>query len=312
MNRWIRAGLSMALIFSLMLSMSVLASAAFAPDPVAKAETERLYLETGHKFIQGVYQDRKTGKSLPFNLFIPKESGTKACPLMLYMGDGSTVGKEVTYPLKESIGGTIWATAAEQKKHPCYVLVPEYPETVLDDNHGRMMTDWIDVTKRMLDSISCQYNVDRTRLYSTGQSMGCMISMVLAATYPDLLAAELFIDGQWYIDELSGLTSQRFFYVVAENDAKASQGQREVKQMLTNRNVPYSSRTGVNAKAGPKERNHTIAEMVLECNRINFVTFAKGSVLPATVSAGTDEHMYSFYHGYNQEVIRDWIFLQHR
>lgn len=49
------------------------------------------------------------------------------------------------------------------------------------------------------------YAVNPERIYGTGQSMGAMIHLLLAASDPGLFTACLFIDGQWDVSALAGL-----------------------------------------------------------------------------------------------------------
>ena len=81
----------------------------------------------------------ENGNFLSYNLFIPENynsSYNKKYPLIVFICDGSTVGKEVTYPLNQTVGGPIWATDTVQKKHNCFVLVPQYNEVIIDDRDG--------------------------------------------------------------------------------------------------------------------------------------------------------------------------------
>ena len=58
--------------------------------------------------------------------------------------------------------------------------MPSYTETVLDDHDGYTTTDWLDVTARFIPWLQITYLVAPARVYGTGQSMGCMIHLVLA------------------------------------------------------------------------------------------------------------------------------------
>ncbi|HQW37055.1 MAG TPA: hypothetical protein PKY60_16565, partial [Thermoflexales bacterium] len=57
------------------------------------------------KFKQFTYTDATTGKTLPYNLFIPANyDASKSYPLVLFIADSSVVGKEVTAPLTQGYG----------------------------------------------------------------------------------------------------------------------------------------------------------------------------------------------------------------
>jgi len=262
------------------------------------------------KFKQFTYTDATTGKTLPYNLFIPANyDASKSYPLVLFIADSSVVGKEVTAPLTQGYGGIIWATDAEQAKHASFVLVPEYPQVIIDDHSGFTLTDYVEITARLLNSVTSAYNIDKNRLYATGQSMGCMTLLVLSAKYPDLFAAEFFVSGQWDITTLGNLAKEKFFYIAAEGDDKASAGQAEVKTMLQTAGVKFSAATW-DATWSSEQFSAAVKTMLADGNNINFATFKKGSVLPAGASAGASEHMYSFDYAYKIESVRDWLFKQ--
>ena len=266
--------------------------------------------ETVDTFQQFSYTDSQTGLTITYNLYVPADyDSSKTYPLVYFIADSSVVGQDTTAPLTQGYGGIIWATAAEQAKHESFVLVPEYPDVVLDDHNGYVTTDYLEATVRLLAEVESRYSVDTDRVYATGQSMGCMIFMYLAAKYPDLFAAELFVDGQWDISQLTGLESQTFFYFAAEGDDKAYAGQQEVMDMLSDAQVAYSSAQW-DATWSAGDLSAAAAQMLSEGNAIQCVQWKKGTVLPEGVSAGSSEHMYSFDHAYTTEAVRDWLFAQ--
>ena len=57
------------------------------------------------KFKQLTFNDEQTGKTMEYNLLVPEgaEAGKKL-PLVLFMADASTAGKEVTAPLTQGYG----------------------------------------------------------------------------------------------------------------------------------------------------------------------------------------------------------------
>ena len=159
----------------------------------------------------------------------------------------------------------------------------------------------------MVEALAEKYNADTTRLYATGQSMGCMTMLIAAANNPDLFAAELFVDGQWDITTLKGLESQTFFYVAAGGDDKAIGGQDEVMAMLDEDGILYSYSDGWNARASAEELTALVEAELAEGNTINLVRWETGTVLNGGVGM---EHMASFNYAYKLEAVRDWLFAQ--
>ena len=288
------------------------------------SKLEKLVKETVPQFKQYVYVDKKTGFKLPYNLYTPqavqkattmrdkiegKEPSTTKYPLVMFIADASAVGKEVTAPLKAGYGGIIWASKEEQKKNPAYVLVPEYAGVVIDDHDGFKKNAYVELTARMLQQVASEHNVDVKRIYGTGQSMGCMITMDLAAGHPNLFGGILLVGGQWDTTQLENLASQHMTYITAAGDPKASAGQAEVEEMLLE-NGNKISKTTLPAKKSPSKQNSIMDKLYAEKNNLNFATFELGTVLPKGVKTGTSEHMYSFDYAYKLAAVRNWLFRQ--
>ena len=85
-------------------------------------------------FKQLTFTDAKTGVTLRYNLFVPKNyDAQKQYPLVLFMHDASGANQVDNYTLLQGNGATVWASPQEQAKHPCLVLAPQYDEIVVDD-----------------------------------------------------------------------------------------------------------------------------------------------------------------------------------
>ena len=211
------------------------------------------------KFKQLTFNDEQTGKTMEYNLLVPEgaEAGKKL-PLVLFMvtapltqgygalefasnrdqqkhpsfvlvpqytdwavqDDCSTAGKEVTAPLTQGYGALEFASNRDQQKHPSFVLVPQYTDWAVQDDWST--TDEVEMTIRLLQTVCKEYNVDTNRLYTTGQSMGGMMSFYFNITHPDLFAASLFVSSQWDTSKMQDFGKKHFFYIVAGGECKAS------------------------------------------------------------------------------------------
>ncbi|MBD0843975.1 alpha/beta hydrolase-fold protein [Streptomyces sp. TRM68416] len=276
---------------------------------------ESLQSDVKSKFKQFTYNDSETGKSLPYNLFIPEDyDSSKKYPMVLYIADSSLVGKDVTAPL-DQYGALIWASEGDQALHKSFVLVPEFPEVILDDHSGYTTTDYVEMTKRLVDTVAKKYRVNAKQIYGTGQSMGGMTVMYLAAKYPTLFAAELFVSCQWDISVLDNLAKETFCYYAAAGDERASGGQTDVEAMLKSAGKKYQTTTDLDATAAASEQNSTVQKMLAKGSDYNFVTFKKGTVLEVSDADSSDpmassEHMASFEPAYKIAASRDWLFEQ--
>ncbi|WBU57565.1 hypothetical protein [Paracoccus sediminicola] len=283
-----------------------------AIDKSGDEALQALIQDVAPDFKQLEYMDEETGLTLPYNLFVPEGvSEGEALPLVYFIADASVVGQQVTAPLEQGYGGLIWASDAMQDEHPAIVLVPEFPEVIIDDHDGFQRSDYVGVAERLVRSVAADQGADTDRIYATGQSMGCMTLMYLSAENPDLFAAEMFVSGQWDPAELTGLADETFFYIVAAGDPKASAGQAELRTALQTDGVSVSSAEW-DADWSQEELSQATEELVSQGSRLNFVTFTEGSVMPEGVATpeNAGEHMYSFDPAYRIDAVRDWLFAQ--
>ena len=271
-------------------------------------ELQALIAETVDKFKVMTYIDEQTNDTMIYNLFIPDNyDSTKEYPLVMFIGDASTSQKEASVPLTQGYGGIIWASAKEQAKNPCFVLVPQYKTKTVQDDFST--TYEVDETIRLLKSVISDYSIDEDRIYKTGQSMGGMMSLYYGINYPELFAASIYVGCQWDASKMAGFVNQPFFYIVAEGDMKAPKGRSELTEVLLNNGAKISE-ANWSAKAPQAEQEQNVQELLMEDNLINYITFDRGTVLPE--SGGGNEHMSSFDYAYKLEGVRDWLFKQTR
>ena len=262
--------------------------------------------ETLDKFKQFTFEDAETGKTMEYNLLVPDGyDDTQSYPLVLFMADASTVGREVTAPLTQGYGALVFASDRDQAAHPSFVLVPQYTEWAVQDDWST--TDEVEMTIRLLQSVCKEYKVDTNRLYTTGQSMGGMMSFYFNITHPDLFAASLFVSSQWDTTKMKDFGKKHFFYIVAGGDQKASGGMRDLAEVLKEQNAKVDSASW-SAKQPQAEQERLAEELIAKGGNINFIKWEAGSVLPETGRAM--EHMASFDYGYKIAAVRDWLFKQ--
>ncbi len=266
------------------------------------------------RFQQLEFKDSVTGKTMAYNLYTPKnlEPGKKY-PLVMFIADASTVGKGVKAPLMQGYGGVIWATDESQAKHPAFVLVPSFagPQAAVNDQW--QTSDEVGIALRLLKYTIKNQAVDAKRVYTTGQSMGGMISFYLNVTEPKLFAASMFVGSQWDVNVLELLKNAKFIYTVSAGDPKASKGMADLAAMFKQKNIPFAQ-TEFAANAPKAEQDAAVNALLKQGNPHNFIMFTKGTTLPAGVDGNSKagEHMYSFDYAYLLEPARDWLFQQVR
>lgn len=254
------------------------------------------------RFKQLEYRDPQTGKTLHYNLFTPEamEQG-KTYPLVLFMADASTPGTDVTRPLTQGYGALVWAADDWQRSHPCYVLVPQYTGVAVNDAYEH--TDEVDMVMRLLKSVVSENSVDASRLYTTGQSMGGMISMYFNVTYPDVFAASIFVDCHWDSSTFGELVKHKFTFITAGKAGTFG----ALEEAADKAGVKYEYAEW-SAKLPQQEQNRLASEELAKGAPINIINFESGTVLPADGKGS--EHMYSFDYAYKLVPVREWLFMQ--
>lgn len=255
-------------------------------------------------FKQLEYTDSETGKSMMYNLYSPRniEKG-KTYPLVLFMADASTPGTDVTRPLTQGYGALVWATDQWQSEHPCYVLVPQYSGVAVNDAYEH--TDEVDMVARLVRKITSQNQIDKNRLYTTGQSMGGMISMYYNSAYPDLFAASIFVDCHWDSATFPELVKHKFVFITAGKAGTFD----ALEKAAQNAGIKYEY-TDFSAKLPQAEQDSLASAALAKGTPITIINFTSKSVLPADGKGS--EHMYSFDYAYRLTPVREWLFRQRK
>lgn len=280
-----------------------------AKPPVLKTTDVRNLVVDEFKSLEFI--DSNTGKTLRYNLFIPKGYDKKqSWPLVLFMHDAGATSDITRTTLYQGLGAVIWASPQDQARRPCFVLAPQYAEIIADDNsHTSSM---LDTTIELIRTLSEHYNIDQKRLYTTGQSGGCMMSIAMDIKYPDFFAASLLVAGQWDPALVSPLANQKLWILVSQDDDKAWPGQNAITARLEKEGAKIS-RAVWDGTWSPEEFRIAFDKMAKEGSPINYVAFLKGTVIPSGQSTqGASGHRNTWRIAYTIEPVREWLFRQHK
>ena len=285
-----------ALAVILALPVASFAAGIFHPDKSGDEVLQSLINEKAAKFTVQTFSDDVTGLAIKYNIYLPEDySAEKKYPAVFFMADGSSAGKTPEFSLTQGYGALVWPD-------DCIVIVPVFPVMILDDHDGFVLTDYVPLTGRFVRWAVKNYSIDTSRVYATGQSMGCMTWLILSAQNPGMFTACLFVSGQWDINELKGLAAQRFIYAASLGDDKASKGQQEVIDMFSESGSEFVHYRNVNAKAP----GLTIPAGQAQ----SFITFKAGTTLPEGTGEKYSEHMTSFDYVYKIAAVREWLLAQ--
>ncbi len=256
------------------------------------------------EFQQGEYE------GIPYNLYIPKEyDGTNQLPLVMFIHDAGPCGPDPKITLSQGSGAISFASPEWQAEHPCFVLAPQIDRTVHLTNDGFQASEELFTIKALLDDVVERYNVDKKRIYTTGQSMGCMASCELNIRYPDYFAASLLVAGQWSPERMAEkCTGCKFWILVSEHDAKAFPGMNAVTEALEGTGVKIG-RYWWDAKESAEQLSEYAREAMKDDVQVRYTVFHGSSVVPAhkTDNPGSN-HTSTWNVVYPIKGVREWLF----
>ena len=261
-------------------------------------------------FKQFVYKDPKTGTSVKYNLYIPKNyDKNKKYPLVLFMHDMGVLSEDTKTTLLQGNGAISFATPEEQARHEAFVLAPQYSRQVVDDN-GDITSD-LDATVNLIrDYLLLKYSIDEKKLYATGQSMGGMMAIVMNYKYPELFAASYLVACQWDPKEVSTMAKNNLWITVSTGDVKAYPGMNAITSELIKRGAAVAKDTW-RADYTDAQFLEGAQKVIAQKSNIKYTTLEKGTnpYLPKDANPGS-EHFGTWKIAYNIPGIKDWMFLQ--
>lgn len=276
----------------------------------ATLTTTRVHNLIVDDFLQLEYRDPGTGRSLRYNLFVPRDYDRRqSYPLVLFMHDAGATSDVTRTTLFQGLGAIAWASPEDQAKRPCFVLAPQFAEIIADDDSRT--SSMLDTTIGLIQMLAGKYSIDRKRLYTTGQSGGCMMSIAMDIKYPGFFAASFLVAGQWDAALVRPLARQKLWILISQDDDKAYPGQNAITAALEKEGARISRAVWDGTWTAAQFRVG-FEKIDAEASPINYVSFQPGSVIPpGSSAAGASGHRNTWRIAYTIEPIREWIFRQH-
>jgi len=260
-------------------------------------------------YLKPDFSDPTTGEGMKYNLYVPKDyDSNKSYPMVLFIQDEGSCGSKHADALIQGLGGVIWATPEEQAKHECFVLVPSYRDAIVNESY--QTTDDLDTTVDLINYVESQYNIDKNRVYGTGQSMGSMAIIAMNLKYPDLFAGSLLIAGGWDPASMAALSQEHLLFVTSEGDSDVYSLLNNDISSLENAGAKVN-RGYVNGQSNDSELESDVSNAISGDGNITYIKFSDGSVVPDGISVNsTTVHAYTWREAYSIEGLRDWLMSQ--
>ena len=191
---------------------------ALAPGSPTSAERLGLIEDFKQKSagLEKQYEARtyKSAGVMPYRLFRPGAKGK--LPLLVYLhgsgGQGDDNQKQLG--LGNIFGTRVWLLPENQRKFPCYVLVPQSNRGWVRYDPGKLKEDQYDIVAgpgqgvslalEVIDAVRGEFAVDDRRIYVTGQSMGGAGTWNMIASRPGFFAASVPLCGSISKDDGTG------------------------------------------------------------------------------------------------------------
>lgn len=268
---------------------------AASTEKIASTEEKCLVADA---FQQLEFTSPYTGQVLPYNLYIPEDyDPSQSYPLVLFIHDAGVASGAVTHTLYQGNGATSWAEPEAQARHKCIVVAPEYPVITVDDNWN--YSHHLDATVALLKDLQTRYSIDPARIYTTGQSMGGMSSIVLMLKEPELFAGALLVAGKWNPKVMRPLSKQNIWIISCEGDASSNSLQGEA--------VAGWRKQGNSVTEATWDMTLTRAELSAEADKMR----SEGNHLLFTHLTGGN-HRATWFVAYGIPSVQDWLFEQHK
>ncbi len=164
--------------------------------------------EAGTAFHATQCFDEATGEysdvDLPYALYVPDDyDPSQEYMLVLHVHDASAMGDDPIITLTESKAPINYASdeiqqiAKDQGYGGLIVVAPQFNNDIRTTRDNWSLSCGVPATWQLMDYITATYNIDTDRIYASGQSMGGMQIMAMAAQRDNYFAALWPIASQW-------------------------------------------------------------------------------------------------------------------
>ena len=231
--------------------------------------------------VNGKYRNYENGyyEGMRYGLFKPANySANRAYPLIVYLhGSTDTLSRDLT-----------WYQESIQKENPCFVLSPktEEPNQGWGNTWEKDHTPAMRKTLSLVEALIRKYNIDTTRLYIYGISMGGFGVFSALAKEPGKFAAAYAVCGGSDVAAAAEGTTPLWIFHGAEDDVVPVRLSKNMYQEMLrsgNKTVRYTEYPGVKHNSWENVSQEKSLRTWLFCQQIGKVGDAPGQVKNLTI-----------------------------
>lgn len=151
------------------------------------------------EFKEGQFKDEK--KSLKYRILSPEKiNPDEKYPLIVVFHGSGAIGLDNRSQM--GVLSKMWLLPENRKNYPAFVIAAQFPVRSsnyhLDEMRGVQVSEsneYLDLFLKSVDSLANSKNIDRSRIYVIGFSMGGSTTSNAISKRPDLFAAGINVSG---------------------------------------------------------------------------------------------------------------------
>jgi predicted peptidase len=172
------------------------------------------------------------GDTLKYRFLFPDYSKDIKYPLVIFLHGSGERGSDNSAQLKWGVMN--FASDQNMALHPCFVIAPQcpmndsweggdYDQKTFQFAYRENPTKSMQLLKQLIDEIIKKFQVDQSRIYITGLSMGGIGTFDAMIRYPDLFAAALPVCGGGDIEKIKSAYKLPVWIIHGAKDAALDQ-----------------------------------------------------------------------------------------
>jgi len=168
---------------------------------------------------------KRNDKELPYRLLLPKNyNKALEYPLVITFHNSSRIGNDNEKQLEPL--SKIWTRDEIYSTYNCFVIAPQFNQRSSNYTTGKneilISTPGNDVKLviELLDAVAKEYNIDKSRIYLMGYSMGASTAQNLMSLSPGTFAAMVSIAAVPDLSNLKGWKNKKIFLIHGQQDTE--------------------------------------------------------------------------------------------
>jgi predicted peptidase len=271
-------------------------------------------------FMKADYHDPANG-NLKYNIHFPSNyDPAKKYPVVVFLVDSNAVVRGVhAEALTQGLGGVIWADENEMKNHEAIVVAPLPMGPLINEKYiparrntpsGTQSSPYL-ATLGLMDYLIANIpNIDKNRIYLTGQGEGARAEIKMLIDRPELFAAALLFAPDYDPAEISKIANDNVWIIASQGDDLSYPNMEACTSNLKAANA-HISRAEWAGQTSAAQFDFNVKSMIAQGSNIKYSILKRGTVVPQGITEDSlNNRAYTWRIGYSSKSLRDWLLAQ--